>query len=72
MGEIIKVLDKIKICDSEFDVELNHGTACQEEREIHIQNKNMRLAMPEREFLQMASAVLLAKRQLDIIKGKNE
>ncbi|HIV62139.1 MAG TPA: hypothetical protein H9746_04725 [Candidatus Butyricicoccus avistercoris] len=72
MGEIIKVLDTIEFAGGKFDVELNHGVNSTEEREIHIQNKSMRLAMPEHEFLQIASAIVLAKKQLDIIKEKDK
>lgn len=70
MGEIIKNIGCIQIGKSIVDVELNHSTQSDEKYEIHIQNDKFRLALPEKEFLQMASAVLLAKKQLDIIKRK--
>lgn len=72
MGEIIRILDTVEFGGSQFNIELNRGTASPDEREIHVQNEKMRLAIPEHEFLQMAAAILLAKRQLDIIKGKDK
>ncbi len=40
--------------------------------EIHIQNDKVRLALSEKDFLQMASVIVLAKKQLDIIKRGNK
>lgn len=70
MGEKIKDIGKIQLGNSKLNVELNHSTQGDENYEIHIQNDKFRLALQEKEFLQMASAVLLAKKQLDIIKRK--
>lgn len=70
MGEKIKVLTQIKLGETVLDVELNHGTDSSGYREIHIQNPKLRLAMPETEFLQLATSVLLAKRQLELLKNK--
>ena len=71
MGEIIRVMDRIKIGNIDFDIELNHGTESCGHREIHIQNEKFRLAMSEPEFLQLATSILLARKQFEIIKKKN-
>lgn len=70
MGEKIKDIGKIHLGTSDLAIELNHGTRQNEKYEIHIQNDKVRLALSEKDFLQMASAVVLAKKQLDIIKRK--
>ena len=74
MGDVIKVLDKIKFSrkgGGEFDVELNRPSNSQvcPQRAIHIQSPSFRLEIREDEFLQIASCVLLAKKQLDLLKG---
>ena len=69
MGSVIKNIEKIKIGGSEFCIELNKSVTHKNERDIHIQNENFRLELPEKEFVQMTCAVLLAKKQLDILKG---
>lgn len=72
MGELIRVLGQIELSGNRFDVELNHGAAGEGSlREIHIQSERFRLAMPETEFLQLSAAVMLAKKQLEIIKEKS-
>ena len=70
MGEIIKVVDEIIIGDAQLMIELNQSTTSSEYKEIHIQNDKFRLAIPENEFLQMASCFLLAKKQMDILKHR--
>lgn len=72
MGEKIKDIGCIQLGKSNLVVELNHSTQENEKYEIHIQDDKFRLALSEKDFLQMASAVLLAKKQMDIIKRKNE
>lgn len=69
MGDIIRKITDIKLGGSAFEIELNRSTRGHGLYDIHLQNKNFRLEMPEDEFLQMASCILLAKRQLDVIKG---
>jgi hypothetical protein len=70
MGERIKDIDKIRIGESEFKIELNHSTSEHGKYEIHLQNDKFRLAIPESEFLQMASCFVLAKKQMDILKKR--
>lgn len=72
MGDVIRVVDKIKIGDAEYEVELNHSVRGGRYRDVHIQNKNFRLEIPENEFMKMAACVLLAKKQFDIMKGEHD
>lgn len=72
MGELIKKVSEIKIGNGTFAVELNESTNDSGYKDIHIQNDKFRLSVPENEFLQMAACVLLAQRQLELIKGKCE
>lgn len=72
MGEIIRNIKEVSLGGGKFMIELNHSTQHNGQREIHIQNKSFRLSVPESEFLQMASCILLARRQLELIKGKDK
>ncbi|GEM_PF-2748365 len=73
MGDVIKVLDRIKFSrmGGVFEVELNRPSNSQvcPQRAIHIQSPSFRLELREDEFLQLASCVLLAKKQLELLKG---
>jgi len=69
MGEIIKELATFNIKGQPFCIELNASTFAKHKREIHIQNDCFRLAIPEDEFLRLSACVLLARKQLEIIKG---
>lgn len=68
MGEKIKDIGKIHLGGTDLDVELNHGTRQNEKYEIHIQNEKVRLALSEKDFLQMASVVVLAKKTIGYYK----
>lgn len=70
MGDMIEKIGAVQIGESHFDIEMNHSVRGLGYRDIHIQNEKFRLEVPENEFLQMASCILLAKRQFDIVKGK--
>ncbi len=70
MGEKIKKIAEIQLGGNRFDIELNHSTSTVGEREIHLQNDCFRVAFSEHEFLQLASGILLARRQLQQIKGE--
>ncbi len=73
MGEVIKVLSEMPLGseDDRIVIELNHSTSRKKEREIHIQNSKFRLAMPEKDFLQIASSFLVAEKNMNIIKKVN-
>lgn len=70
MGQVIKKVGEISIGGEVFEIELNHSAKGDIYRDIHIQNRKLRLEVPENEFLQMAACVLLAKKQYELIKGK--
>ncbi|MBQ8678843.1 MAG: hypothetical protein IJ530_03675 [Treponema sp.] len=72
MGQKIKTLGKLKIGDSEFEVELNKSVSKKGGHDIHIQNRKFRLEMSDSQFVQMASCLLLAKKQFDILKGGSD
>ena len=69
MGQKIKTLGKFKIGNSEYEVELNKSVSKKSGHDIHIQNEKFRLEMTDLQFVQMASCLLLAKKQFDILKG---
>lgn len=69
MGELIRNVGKFCFDGSEFNVELNKSTSQKNARSVHVQNEKFRLELSEREFVQLASCVLLAKKQFDILKG---
>ena len=68
MGEIIKKLDELRIGNTKFNVELNKPANGAGMRDIHIQNDKFRICIPEDEFLQMLACIIMAKKQLDLIK----
>lgn len=70
MGDVIEKIGTIPIGNNQLDIEINHSARGTSYRDIHLQNEKFRLEIPEKEFLQMAAGVILAKRQFDIVKGK--
>ena len=72
MGELIKKVSSIRLGGEKFDIELNESTTDTGYKDIHIQNDKFRLSIPQNEFMQMAACVLLAQKQLHLIKGKNQ
>lgn len=58
MGEKIKDLASIKIANTDFVVELNKATVNGGNRFIHLQNKDFRLCLTEKEYIMMASSLL--------------
>ncbi|WP_027206062.1 hypothetical protein [Butyrivibrio fibrisolvens] len=72
MGELIKTVGRLHIGNDDFDIEVNEGTTGNGYNDIHIQNKKFRVSIPENEFLQMGAAVLLARKQLHLLKGIDE
>lgn len=68
MGEIIKNYGKIKIGGQEFNIELNKPDEINGAKNIHIQNDKFRLDMRDFEFMQMAAAIVYAKKQFDKLK----
>ena len=68
MGELIRKVSELKIGNETFTVELNECTNDTGYKDIHIQNDKFRLNVPQNEFMQMAACVLLAQKQLKLIK----
>lgn len=68
MGEKIRDLSKINIGGADLLIELNHSVSRKRKYDIHIQNEKFRMELPDKEFLQIASSVLLAKKNLENIK----
>lgn len=68
MGELIRKVSDIKIGNETFAIELNECTNDTGYKDVHIQNDKFRLNVPQNEFMQMAACVLLAQKQLKLIK----
>lgn len=68
MGEIIKNLNKIKVGDNEFFIELNKGTRAEGKYDIHIQNKRFRLNLSEQDFCKIACCIMYANENLNHYK----
>ncbi|MDR3299494.1 MAG: hypothetical protein LBU43_05710 [Candidatus Accumulibacter sp.] len=71
MGEKIRDLPEITIADARFRLEINGSSNDGGEREIHIhaQNNKFRMALSERDFFEMGTGILLARKQLELLKG---
>lgn len=69
MGELIRKIAKVHLAGNDFDIEVNKSPRGEKLRDIHIQNERIRIEIPESEFLQMASCLILAKKQFCILKG---
>jgi hypothetical protein len=67
MGEKIKDIGELRFGKNIFTVELNNPNA--PEKEIHIQNESLRLSLGERAFYKIGANILLARKQLMILKG---
>ena len=68
MGEIIKKLNRIKVGDNEFVIELNKGTRAEGKYDIHIQNKCFRLNLSEQDFCKIACCIMYANENLNHYK----
>jgi hypothetical protein len=68
MGEKICDIGQLNIKGNYYIVELN--AAGGHENEIHIQNKDIRIALPENDFIKIANHILLAKEKLKVLKEK--
>lgn len=74
MGEKIRDLERVRLNDMDFLIELNDGTVkARKPQYIHLQNKRFRLALSDREFIQMAVAIRTAGQKIRGYKDlKNE
>lgn len=68
MGEKIRDLSEINIGGANLLIELNHSVSKKRKYDIHIQNDKFRMEFPDKDFLQLASAVLLAKQNFENLK----
>ena len=72
MGEKIKDLSEINIGGANLFIELNHSVSPKHKYDIHIQNDKFRMEFPDSDFIQIASAILLAKKNFETLKkGKS-
>ncbi|MCR4585614.1 MAG: hypothetical protein K5686_07810 [Lachnospiraceae bacterium] len=72
MGELIKNLHPITLGKEELMVELNEGGSKKTGKIIHIQNKDFRLELWEKDFLRLSATILRAKSELDHLKQKEK
>ncbi len=68
MGEKIKDLSKINIGGADLLIELNHSVNLKHKYDIHIQNDKFRMEFRDSDFIQIASTVLLAKKNFETLK----
>lgn len=71
MGEKIKDLSEVSIGKTNFLIELNHSINPSHKYDIHIQNEKFRMELSDKDFLQIASSILLAKQNLEKLKKGN-
>jgi len=70
MGEKIRDLADIKIRGNKYIIELNEAPDTGLCRDIHIQDSTFRLALEEKDFVEIACTILAARKQLNKLKGK--
>lgn len=72
MGEKIRDLSEINLGGAKLLIELNHSVNPKYKYDIHIQNEKFRMEFPDKNFLQIASAILLAEKNFETLKkGKS-
>lgn len=64
MGEKIKDLAEVRIGDTKFRIELNAPYHQNGKYDIHLQCDKGRIGLSDREFLQLATCFMVAKKQL--------
>lgn len=69
MGERIRDLNTISIGNAELVIEENLGTRKGSKFDIHIQNKNFRINITERDFCKIAACIMYANENLRHYKG---
>lgn len=63
MGERIKDLAKMKIGNTDFKIELNAAYYKKDAYDIHLQCDKGRIGLTDKEFIQLATCFLAAKKQ---------
>ncbi len=72
MGEKIRDLAEIRMGGADLMIELNHSVSQNYKYDIHVQNEKFRMEFTDKDFLQIASNILLAKRNFENLKeGKS-
>ena len=69
MGEKIRTLSKGKLLKSDFEIELNYPTSSGQDEQIHIQSDKYRLEMGKKDYLKYALSVLVAEKNLKLLKN---
>lgn len=69
MGEVLKVLNKVKIGDEDFLIEQNAPLVKGGSKVIHLQNEKFRMEIPEQTFLKIAGAIAYSRKRFDVLKG---
>ena len=70
MGEKLYDISEIKLKDMVLKIELNDGTAASKKPQyIHLQNDRFRLALSDREYVEMAVAIRTGSQKLKRRKG---
>jgi hypothetical protein len=69
MGEKIKDITTLHLINTDFVLELNEPLGLGRERQIHIQNDNVRFECSESDMRQIAANIIKAKYKLQEIKG---
>ncbi len=72
MGELLRNLHPVTLGKEELMIELNAGGNKKTGRIIHIQNKDFRLEMREKDFLRLSATILRAKSEMDYIKSREK
>ena len=70
MGEKLGNIGELHLRGTKYLLELNESG--KNDREIHIQSENFRLLLPERIYMEAGANILLARKQLKLIKGMDE
>lgn len=70
MGELIRNLKEIRLGQDRFMLELNEGYSKSRGQIIHIQNKDFRYVLTEKDFLHLSAVILKAKDNMDYFKNK--
>lgn len=68
MGKILKKLLDKKILDSKLEIELNKEPSDKSSKVVHLSFKNLRLELSKKEFYEISSAIILAEKNLKILK----
>ena len=70
MGEKLYDISEIQLRDMALKIELNDGTAASKKPQyIHLQNDRFRLALSDREYVEMAVAIRVGAEKLKKRKG---